>query len=231
MTSSTKQLSYYNVLIFTIITGILSLILLLLLFFDEFKEYIKFVITVEIGLFTIIIWCIYSIIRSSKKKQLPDLVINYGDCPDYYVKNKDNSGIPYCENGYIYKGAHGDSYTMSIFNASAITNPTTIFGSGSNNPKSGQPVGQKGSSTWFPYTDSSLVGGSSSTCEKANSSLKNKCAMLFSDPKETDANAYMAGTKDIPWTYMQSRCEAYLPNGGNAGSINGNTSQQCDIKN
>ena len=100
--TNTNHASYYNVLVFTIITGIFSLILLLLLFLDEFNGFIKFVITVEICLFAIIVWCIYIITKASKKKDLPNLVINYGDCPDYYIKNTDNSGTPYFENKYLY---------------------------------------------------------------------------------------------------------------------------------
>ena len=56
------------------------------------------------------------------------------------------------------------------------------------------------------------------TCPNAAAlpDLQTKCAILYSDPAQNTTNSYMTGTKSIPWTYMQSRCEAYLPNGGNA---------------
>ena len=221
--TNTNHASYYNVLVFTIITGIFSLILLLLLFFDEFKGFIKFVITVEIGLFAIIVWCIYIITKASKKKALPNLVINYGDCPDYYIKNTDNSGTPYCENKYLYQQPNGSKYLMSIFPASNYNtaNSYTSLGS-SNHTQFNVPAGPSNAYTWFPYTDTSVIGnvGLSSCPNSTEPNLQAKCSLMYSDPPTTSANAFMAGTKNIPWTYMQSRCEAYLPDGGNANIVN-----------
>ena len=66
--SDPKIKSYFNTLIFTIISGIFSLVLIATLFFDMFKKYIPFIVTVEIGLFLIIGYCIYKIYNNEQKK-------------------------------------------------------------------------------------------------------------------------------------------------------------------
>jgi uncharacterized membrane protein YhaH (DUF805 family) len=58
-----KNTSYFNTLIFTIVAGIISLLLLLALVFKPVRDHaMYFIIALEVGIFTIIAVCIYQIV-------------------------------------------------------------------------------------------------------------------------------------------------------------------------
>jgi hypothetical protein len=93
MDNQTRQ--YVNTMVFAIIAGIVSLILLVLIFYasDLVNEYNPLIITIEVGLILIVAIAIYRIIaneraalKRSKNGVLNRLTVN--TCPDYWVKTK-----------------------------------------------------------------------------------------------------------------------------------------------
>lgn len=120
--SGENKTSYFNTLVFTIIAAIVSLLLLLAMFFDMFKNYMTFIITVEVGIFLIIIFCLYQIISNESKfakyKNASNFNIKFNECPDYYVrKNVSENGknVGLCSNEYIVQDAFKNKFIAKIY--------------------------------------------------------------------------------------------------------------------
>ena len=113
-----KKFSYKNTLIYTIITAIVSVGLLVLLAFKGFFDYIYLIAIVELGIFCIIGYCIFRIINYEKgldrMKLNSNNFIAFNECPDYFVKKFDTSGTPYCSNEYQVKDKVNNSYIEPI---------------------------------------------------------------------------------------------------------------------
>lgn len=118
--SGNDKVSYFNTLIFTIIASIVSLLLLAALFFEIFKDYMIFIVTVEVGIFCIIGWCIYKIVSNAntldKYKQQANFKIDFTPCPDYYV-GKGVDGQTICSNEYIVEDEYHNKRIMKIYPA------------------------------------------------------------------------------------------------------------------
>lgn len=199
MASKEKKISYFNTLIFTIVTGIVSLCLLGLLFFDIGKEFMVFIISLEVGIFAIIGYCIYRIISHEKKKQEAAeqnlYVVNFNTCPDYYVKRVVGDKT-YCFNDYTVKDSNGKAYIMKVYpvevNGTPIQIPPTI-------------------------TPSNTVANNDYLFEKFDlralendntlKTTKEKCNLIFQTPADR-VNEY-SHLPSIPWTFAQSRCESF----------------------
>lgn len=113
------KISYFNTLIFTIIAGIISLLLLLSLFSEKVKEMgFYFIVAVEIGIFSVVAICIYQIISNEAKlnalKKNQEAKIAFTECPDYYIKY-DQDGETYCANNYTVMDALGNRLVMRIY--------------------------------------------------------------------------------------------------------------------
>ena len=99
-----RKVSYFRTLIFTIISAMISLVLFGVLYLKpEFKS---FVITIEIGIFAIIGYTIYSIVQHEKLlNQMSDpsrFRFGFDSCPDYYIKRVDeDTRKDFCSNEYI----------------------------------------------------------------------------------------------------------------------------------
>ena len=193
--SDTKKTSYFNTLIFTIISGILSLALLTALFFDIFKQYIPFIITVEIGIFAIIIYSIYRIYTNEKRydqiKNDRNFAINFRQCPDYYVtKTIDDKTI--CSNEYIMENKYRKKEMIKIY-------PADVEGS---------------TSYTFPSVHNPNFVNSANPQEKfeidsfaANPTLptnQKKCEAVFGN------NNQFVHYSKLPWTSVKSRCNSYI---------------------
>lgn len=90
--ASNNQSQYINTMVFCIVAGIISLMLLLLVFNanDVVRTFSPLVITVEVGLIFVIILAIWKIIyyeRSveSDAKKAYDAKLNVTTCPDYWT--------------------------------------------------------------------------------------------------------------------------------------------------
>lgn len=193
MASDSKKISYFNTLMFTIISSIVSLLLLGMLFFDMFKPYIPFIITVEVGLFAIILWCIYKIyvneILRDAIKNDRNFTIDFMQCPDYYItRNIDGKSI--CSNEYITEDQYRNKHIIKIYPADAIDrsfsfpsthNPNFI---NSNNPE------EK-----FALSDFAN--------NPTLSSNEKKCDAVFGNVANFDTYSR------IPWTNVKARCDSF----------------------
>ena len=182
---------------FTIFTGIASLGVLSFLFFDFGKKFIYFIIAFEVGVFILIAYCIYKIIKGDKKNKdnKDKYVVRFDECPDYYSKKIIN-GDDYCFNEYLVKDKVGKPVLIKIspheMNGTTLTpEKTTLL---TNIAEQSAP----------PYSKFKLH-----KLETDDNILKfeDKCKLLFnapstSDPKYTDYLHYPY----IPYTYAKSRC-------------------------
>lgn len=196
--STQSKVSYFNTLIFTIITGIASLILLTLLFFNIGKEFIYAIITFEVGIFAIIAYCITQIIiaESNKSKKTTSYVINFDQCPDYYTKKIVN-GVEYCFNEYMGKDEAGNNYVMKISPAEVNHEPRSLPAT----------VTVSDTVTGQSYLD---VFELRKLQDDPNfKTMEEKCALVSKAPVSLDAK-YTPHTMYtyMPWTYAQSRCQS-----------------------
>jgi hypothetical protein len=191
--SSDKNISYFNTLIFTIITGIACLMLLILLFFDIGKQFIYFIIAFEIGIFIIIGYCIAQIVIVEKKKNdgTTNYVVKFDECPDYYTKQLIDSK-EYCLNEYMGRNEAGTRFLIKIFpaeiNGQPITPPSDLTGT----PQLYEKFPLRGLET-----DANIR------------KMADKCNLLFKEPAVPSATySNHMYYKYIPWTYAKSRCES-----------------------
>lgn len=120
MSNSSRKISYFNTLIFTIIAGIVSLLLLAALFFEVLAKWKVFIITVEVGIFLIIGICIWQIIANEslldKYRKAKNFNIDFTTCPDYYIsKMVDDKTI--CSNEYIVEDEYHNKKLMKVYPA------------------------------------------------------------------------------------------------------------------
>lgn len=198
---SDQKISYFNTLIFTIVTGVVSLCILGLLFFDFGKSMIYFIIAFEIGVFCLIAYCIYKIVSGAKKETVrkSSYVLRFNECPDYYTKRmiKDDT---YCVSDYIVRDRNGEVYISRV-------SPTV--------DRDGEPLEPPKNIT---INATSTVGERSydkiklTALEKDDKFAKNdeKCSLVYNTPKDRDSKYDPYRDYSIlPWTYMRSRCESF----------------------
>lgn len=199
MTNESSRVSYFNTLIFTIVSGILSLLLLLSLFIDIVKEHaFYFIIAVEIGIFTVIAICIYQIVKNEKmqKNKKLDIKLSFYECPDYFNKIEENSET-YCYNNYQVFDARGKSYVLRIYPES-VQLPNSL------------PVANIDKNEKFNLYQI-----------EQNPEFKNakdQCAFIVAEPDTNTAISadqqrmmdQYKGYSTLPWTHAQSRCGPYV---------------------
>lgn len=189
-----NKISYLNTLIFTIVTGIISLIVLGCLFFEFGQRFIYFIIGFEIGVFFLIGYCIYKIVRAEKRYVSGDdkYVVRFNECPDYYAKRV-YDGKEYCVNDYVVKDNAGGVYIVKVTPASTDP-PTSITVTDNATPYSGQP-----------YSKFELHA---LEADNALKTYDEKCKPLFVNPTDAKYQGY-PDVSQIPWTYVRSRCESF----------------------
>lgn len=100
--------SYINTLVFTLVVGLLSLLLLLgMIFTTAMGTYAWFVITLEVGFFAIILWNLIQITtyESRVRKMTHNAAKNSlvaQTCPDYFTMSYSTTGETECIN--VFKG-------------------------------------------------------------------------------------------------------------------------------
>uniref|UniRef100_A0A6C0BEE3 Uncharacterized protein n=1 Tax=viral metagenome TaxID=1070528 RepID=A0A6C0BEE3_9ZZZZ len=193
--SPSKSISYYNTLIFTIISGIISLLLLIALFFDIFKDYITFIITVEVGIFIIIGGCIWAIIANEqlidKYKQAKNFNIDFTTCPDYFIQ-RNEGGKNICSNEYITEDEYKNKFLTKIY-------PVDNIDKNEMYPLPKLHVHSYVDST-KPYDkyDSSIIETATDLKE-----TRDKCAAVLG--QNINYKLYSA----MPWTSAIARCESF----------------------
>jgi hypothetical protein len=197
---SDSKISYFNTMIFTIITGIFSLLLLLVLLFSGGRKVLPMIITIEVGAFLIIAVCITQIILNerSKDKNSNDLAsfIKFVNCPDYYMKRFINDK-EICSNEHSYVDPHTRQvYIMKLIQVDS---------------KNTLPLRHD-----LLYNDKTLSSHDKFHLtevdnEKLFKDATEKCQVLFTEPAKAELKEF-SHYRHLPWTTMQSKCRAILKN-------------------
>lgn len=192
---TSKKASYFNTLIFTIISGIVSLILLAMLFFDVFRPYIPFIITVEVGIFAIILFCIYKIYTIEKVNELikadKNFSIDFMQCPDYYVTKKID-GKTICSNEYMIEDQYRKKSIMKIYPADVLGQTTYSF-----------PQNHSVSYTNLTNPQEKFDLTSFATTRDLATNQQ-RCNAVFGQN-----DTYRHYSK-LPWTSIKSKCDSYV---------------------
>lgn len=188
MVDAEQRVAYFNTLVFTIISGIVSLGILIFMFFKPAAKLFPFLITVEVGIFLIIIITITQIIKAEKEKDKyknkKNFTINFTTCPDYYVeRNEGDKTI--CSNEYIVEDENKLKHILKILPATETFPETHI--------------------TTYT-TDSATDKFNNLVIDNAKELKDNlgKCAAL--DGRNEAFKAY----SKIPWSGVHARCDSYI---------------------
>ena len=197
---TTKKTSYYNTLIFTVISGIVSVCLLVLLMFKDFRKFLPFIITLEVGIFAIIATCITTIFLNEsvldKLKKQMGYQISFSNCPDYYTK-RIIGDKEICSNEYVYFNEKKQPFIMKIYPADDKSKANGVHPLPSTHVyeyKGDEPKWEK-----FPLNELES--------EQSFKDYSQKCSPLFSDPSAPNLQ-YLRGYNLVPWTTMRSKCAA-----------------------
>ena len=197
---SDSKVSYFNTMIFTIITGIFSLLLLLVLLFSGGRKLLPLIITIEVGAFLIIAVCITQIIVNEKRKDKNqgDLAsyIKFVNCPDYYMKRFMNEK-EICSNEHSYV----DPITRQVYIMKLIQ-----VDNNNNLPIKHEPLyNDEIASSHDKFHLTELDN------DKFFKNATEKCEILFSEPAKSELKSF-SHYRFLPWTTMQSKCRAILKN-------------------
>lgn len=198
------KISYFNTLIFTIIAGIISLLLLLSLFSDKVKDMaFYFIVAVEIGIFSVVAICIFQIISNEAKlnaqKKNLEAKIAFTECPDYFIRY-DEEGETYCENNYTVIDGTGNRLVMRIYPAEPNNLP----------PSLPSPLQNKNEKFNLLQLQQS----------KDLTNAKQQCAPVYQEPNlnaastpaQRDLLSNYVGYSKLPWSHARTRCAPYVTN-------------------
>ena len=198
-----KKTSYFNTLVFTIIAGIVSLCIMGLFFFDIGKEFMVFLIALEVGIFSIIAFTIFKIYKYEKDIQSKGgaLTMSFDECPDYYVK-RDVGGKDYCFNEYHMQDVDGTNTIVKI-------QPLSIAGT--------QVPMNQGTITASDSVDAQDPLYAKFELRKLQNDItipssEQKCSLVYSVPRTSQYTATYSHIPDLPWTYARSRCQSFAEN-------------------
>ena len=194
MSPPQRSASYLNTLVFTIIAGVVSVGLLVIILYANVAEYKYALATIEAGLIFVIVSALVHIywIESSAKRMASNAHKNAllaKNCPDYYTMVHSPKTGEVCTN--TFKGM--------------------------------LPTGQPFAMVYIPSTDATaeVRNGAKKVLFRGNPSDPSIDVKSFEDKQVQDACLYVAGrpvqgdpdTKtannySIPWTDMRSKCES-----------------------
>lgn len=97
--------NYMNTLTFAVIAQAMAVLIIGSLAFSIVKPFAPFLLTVLIGLLIVIAWSLYAIRKNRARlenqfKSVSKSIVRNVPCPDYYVRDGDESGNTICKNGY-----------------------------------------------------------------------------------------------------------------------------------
>jgi hypothetical protein len=196
-----RKVSYFRTLIFTVISAILSIVIFGLLYVKP--ELKAFVITLEIGIFSIIGYTIYSIVQHEKLlNQMSDPArfrFGFDSCPDYYIKRIDEATMKdFCSNEYIVVDKESPlqkKLIMKIVDESTNL-PLNHSASFTTKDKNTKILMQP------PTMDKFYIDDFNAPELTSN---KSRCDII--NPNVVTQNQKLNGYKTIPWTYTRSRCD------------------------
>lgn len=202
MQNENKRISYVRTLVFTIVSALLSILLFGLVFVKGAKDWLLFIIITEIGIFSIIIYCIIAIINREKKlQQMRDpknYVIKFDNCPDYYVKRYDTVSKGYfCSNEYVVTDPRNPTKTLIM----------KVFAEGDNSSPAAHNKDFKvrfgtGPATDPQPNDKFMIDD---LLTKVNT-MVDRCSIVNPEIPEKSTDK-LVGFKTIPWTNVQRRCQ------------------------
>jgi hypothetical protein len=191
-----KKISYRNTLIYTIVTAVISLALLIMLAFKSFFDYVYLIAIVEVGIFIIIGYCIFKIINYEKSlealKNQKRYYIPFTECPDYFVKKFNESGEPYCSNEYRIKDKNDNTYLMKVY-------PDTVPLPTKHDASTSVDQSQKYEKFWLNQIQNA----------KELRTTKDKCSVVSVEPTDPKLAKYK-GYTNVPWTYVRGRCAGFF---------------------
>lgn len=170
---------YVNTMIFTIVSGVLSLILLLaLVYVPSVAEYSVLILTIQVGLLAIILQALVRLWWAQRSKDIDMATSNRNTlavtfCPDYMVASGDASGVT-CTNSYPVT----DSST-----------PIAIWTGTPDHPNTAPTMVTLANMTGKPIAD---------VCMAADNPNPDPNSALL-----TTSTAY------VPWTELRSRCKTF----------------------
>lgn len=207
--NSDKQKSYFRTLIFTVFAFIVSIGLLVLLWFK--RDLMVFISLIEVFIFIIIGYCITNIVEFEKTLQEMRSAANYtlklDSCPDYYIKRRDaEQNLDFCSNEYVVVDKNspvGKKLIMKILPELADVNSNPTF-----------PVQHSTDFLNDPYNKTGLPRPIDkfylSTLDQF-ATTKDKCDVI--SPYTTVGDkAGLQDLKQVPWTYARSRCNGLYVN-------------------
>jgi hypothetical protein len=202
MQNENRRISYVRTLVFTIVSALLSIALFSLIFVKGSRDWLLFIIITEIGIFSIIIYCIIAIINREKKIQEmrdpKNYVIKFDNCPDYYVKRYDTSSKGYfCSNEYVVVDPRNTTKKLIMKLFPENDNSSPPYHSSDFKVKNGTgPLTDPQPSDKFMIEDMlSKITTNDERCQVVNPNLVEK---------STDK---LKGFKSLPWTSVQKRCD------------------------
>ena len=203
---------YINTMIFSIVAGIISLILLAsLMFVPSSRVFVFGIATIEVGLVTIIVVAIVSIIRYERSikalaQQGANYLVKVDTCPDYF------------SNTYTKP-----SSVQSTSLGSVISTASSVETKGGIKCSNGFTTPDGNKTYYFVKLGCSAVNASDKSCAidstiidstKYNIQLKDMANMK---PAELCAKVNIvdpkSGYANIPWTDIKGRCNSLRTNG------------------
>ena len=188
MVDAEQKVAYFNTLVFTIISGIVSLGILIFMFFKPAAKLFPFLITVEVGIFLIIIITITQIVMAEKQKDKyknnKNFTINFTTCPDYYVE-RIIDGKKVCSNEYIVEDKNRVLRIMKILPETDSFPPTHSTSYTTNDAKD--------------KFHNIVIDNATELKDNLG-----KCAALAG--RTPAFKAY----SEIPWSSVQARCDSYV---------------------
>lgn len=202
MQNENRRISYVRTLAFTIVSALLSIALFALLFFKGAKEWLLFITITEIGIFSIILYCIFAIINREKKllemRDPKNYVIKFDNCPDYYVKRYDTASKSYfCSNEYVVIDKRNPTKTLIM----------KLFAENDNSSPAYHNMDFKVQNGSGPLTNPQAMDKFmiEDMLSKVTTN-EDRCNIVDPNIPEKSSDK-LIGYKNIPWTSVQKRCQ------------------------
>lgn len=202
MQEENQRVSYVRTLVYTITAAVLSIVLFGLMFLEGARTWFLSIIIIEIGIFAIIFYCIFTIVNWEKKmEQLRDpknYVIKFDNCPDYYVKRYDTATKGYfCSNEYVVTDKRNPTKVliMKLFAEEDKSSPATHNADFMEKNGTGPAVKPKPIDKFMMEDIMSKV-----------QTLNERCQIVNPNVPESSTDK-LTGYKTIPWVSVQRRCD------------------------
>ena len=213
MSKENKNISYFRTLIFTVSAAVFSMALMALWYYK--RELVVFVFAVQIGIFAIIGYCIYTIVQYEKTldemSNIKNFTVKFDTCPDYYIKRSDIvTGKDFCSNEYVVVDKNSPTQKKMIMKVLPYVENASGQDDNTSMPKihNTDYMVTDGNVKREPEPTDKFMLDTFYSAELAT--VKDKCDVI--NPNVADrADGKFKGFKTVPWTYAKSRCDGLYP--------------------